>query len=216
MLFKPSKVMDLYFWMVMLTAFTLSSLESWAKEPAAQRTIAIMPMGYQGGFSEDKARILDELMKTEIANCPSDGTNAGCADGTVEGGLSLWQRDDIVFCTTSDGELPTSASNAGTLCASGWTACTSAEYVARNDNCTAGVNFSVVLNDGDNCMMHADGRAFDDDDNPAWQCRHDTVREGFAGSCTQATTSGGSFNMRSYDAFSSGASTLQGTVCCSN
>jgi hypothetical protein len=59
-----------YFWMVMLTAFTLSSLESLAKGPATPRTIAIMPMGYQGGFSEDKARILDELIKTEIANYP--------------------------------------------------------------------------------------------------------------------------------------------------
>jgi hypothetical protein len=59
-----------YFWMVMLTAFTLSSFESLAKGPATPHTIAIMPMGYQGGFSEDKARILDELILAEITKYP--------------------------------------------------------------------------------------------------------------------------------------------------
>ncbi|MBT6434078.1 MAG: DUF4215 domain-containing protein, partial [Deltaproteobacteria bacterium] len=195
---------------------TLGVLTCWGKNEtisAYQASSTVCGDGIKGSSEQ-----CDDGNTSDGDTCSSTCSEitVGCADGTVEGGLSLWQREDIVFCTTSDGELPTSASNAGTLCASGWTACTSAEYVARNDNCTAGVNFSVVLNDGDNCMMHADGRAFDDDDNPAWQCRHDTVRAGFVGSCSQEATSGGSFSMRSYDAFSSGASTLQGTVCCSN
>lgn len=59
-----------YSLMVLLTACTFTSA-AFAAAPNTPRTIAIMPFGAQGGFDKDKARILDELIKTEIANYPN-------------------------------------------------------------------------------------------------------------------------------------------------
>lgn len=150
----------------------------------------------------------DGTLASAEASASVETSDLACADGSVEQGASFWGRDDIAFCSTSDGMLPANMAAGAALCATGWHVCTSNEYTARNDLCPAHTyRFSAILNDGDNCMMHDSG-----DDNPSYRCDQDGVRSGFAGSCT-GTTSTTSFSRNLWDQNSSGPAP-HGALCC--
>ena len=77
----------------------------------------------------------------------------GCWDGSVEFGVSVWGRADIVYCRHSTGftQPPAIASLA---CNVGWHICTGSEFVARNDSASdPGGEFTAVIDDGPDCAV---------------------------------------------------------------
>lgn len=138
---------------------------------------------------------------------------SGCADGDTEGDSSWWGRDDIAFCESTTGALPTDVADASALCASGWHVCLAAEFTSRNDTCAQGNRFSGVIDDGDDCMVHDDGGGHSDG---GWDCDQDTYNDGdasYLGTCT-SSIGGAPSAMLGYYEYFSGGDTQEGALCC--
>lgn len=134
---------------------------------------------------------------------------SGCVDESDMLGEVFWSRNDIVFCGTADKQLPANLTAAKAMCAPGWHLCSHQEFADRNDLCPAHQeNFSAILDDGEDCMMHDSGDTCPD----CWKCNDDFVRPGYAGSCQGAQSLTG-FSTRGRVQDSSGPAS-HGALCC--
>ncbi len=133
----------------------------------------------------------------EDQECDGPCPSVGCADGSVEGGVELWNRADIVLCASSTGGK-VSLVEAAALCGGGWDVCTPAELVARNDDCTNAIgSFWARLDHPDCCADHR---------NDDFSCDNDGARNNCSG------VGGGSpWSMQGCGWDSYG---VHGTLCC--
>jgi hypothetical protein len=125
----------------------------------------------------------------------------GCADGTVEGGVGVWNRDDIVLCESTGGGK-VDLGEADELCADDWHVCSSEEFITRNDTCESDDLFWAILDDTDCCVDHRN------ESESGFNCQLDGDRNG---SCS--STGSGSWGMQGcgYDSYGT-----HGTLCCSD
>ena len=70
LLIPPGMGTSMRYFVIAFLVFGIFSSVAAAKSKVTRNTIAIMPFGSEGGFSKDKARILDELVIAEIVKYP--------------------------------------------------------------------------------------------------------------------------------------------------
>jgi len=98
----------------------------------------------------------------------------------VDGGKSMWNRNDIVYCQHPEG-LSQHPDDAELLCAEGWHLCKKAEFVERNDELTGEQSFNAVIDDGDNCQVRHVAS-----ESTCWNAALDTRK----GNCTTSECAG--------------------------
>jgi hypothetical protein len=174
--------------------------------------------GGTGGSDDGAGGSGGEADPSSVASSSSGGLEepppppqplSGCVDDIDVLGETFWSRADIVFCGTANKKLPADITAAKAMCAPGWHLCSHQEFADRNDLCPAHQeNFSAILDDGEDCMMHDSGDTCPD----CWKCNDDFVRSGYAGSCQGAQSSTG-FSTRGRVQDSSGPA-AHGSLCC--
>ena len=148
------------------------------------------------------------------------GTPPACVDGSIEGDSDIWGgRTDIALCEDPTGVVP-AMTDAQALCGSGWSVCSSDQFMARNDNCSVAmthylvVGFAARLDDGDDCAARYQLGTMS-----SAVCSDDTYHLDLPGSCsgTAAASSLGNPGRIGVSGLASDycSSHICGTLCCS-